>query len=55
MGLPMSQNLIRKRYNLTVYDIVNERVKAAAKQGAETATSSKEVAERSEVIITMLP
>jgi len=55
MGLPMSQNLLRKGYKLTVYDIVNERLETAARKGAETATSSKEVAERSEVIITMLP
>jgi len=55
MGLPMSQNLLKKGYKLTVYDIVSGRVKAAAKQGAEAVASSKEVAERSDVIITMLP
>ena len=55
MGLPMSQNLFKKGYKLTVYDIVNGRVKAAAEQGADTAASSREVAERSDIIITMLP
>ena len=55
MGLPMSQNLLKKGYELTVYDIVTERVESVAKQGAETATSCKKVAERSDVIITMLP
>ena len=55
MGAPMSQNLLEKGYKLTVYDIVNGRVEAVMKKGAEAATTSKEVAERSDVIITMLP
>ncbi len=55
MGAPMSQNLLEKGYQLTVYDIVNRRVTAAVKQGAEAAGSAKEVAEKSDVIITMLP
>ena len=55
MGSPMSQNLLKKGYKLTVYDIVSERVEAVVKQGAEAVTSSKEVAERADVIITMLP
>ncbi|MAH21341.1 MAG: hypothetical protein CMO12_00840 [Thaumarchaeota archaeon] len=55
MGLPMAQNLLNGGYTLTVYDIVDERVEAAVKQGAEAAPSSKEVAKSSDVIITMLP
>ncbi len=55
MGAPMAQNLLAKGYQLTVYDIVNERMKAVLKQGARAATSSKEVAERSDIVITMLP
>ncbi len=55
MGSPMAQNLLKKGYQLTVYDIVNERMKAALKQDAKAAASSKEVAERSDIIITMLP
>ena len=55
MGSPMSQNLLKKGYKLTVYDIVDERVEAVVKQGAESVTSPKDVAKRSEVIITMLP
>jgi 3-hydroxyisobutyrate dehydrogenase-like beta-hydroxyacid dehydrogenase len=35
--------------------VVDKRVAPAVKQGAETATSSKEVARSSDVIITMLP
>ncbi|MFC1977688.1 NAD(P)-dependent oxidoreductase [Chloroflexota bacterium] len=55
MGLPMAQNLLRQGYTLTVYDIVGERVEAAVEQGAAAATSSREVAGSSDVIITMLP
>jgi 3-hydroxyisobutyrate dehydrogenase len=55
MGLPMAQNLLAKGYKLTVYDIVKERVEEVTKRGAKAATSSKEVAEVSDTIITMLP
>lgn len=55
MGSPMSKNLMKKGYKLTVYDIVKERMEASVNLGAEAARSSKEVAERSEVIITMVP
>ena len=51
----MSKNLIKKGYKLTVYDTVTERIEAIVKEGAETARSSKEVAERSDVIIIMVP
>lgn len=55
MGSPMSKNLIKKGYKLTVYDIVNERMEASVKLGADAARSSKEVAERSDVIIIIVP
>ena len=55
MGSPMSKNLIKNGYELTVYDIVRERVETLVKDGAEAADSCKEVAERSDVIITMVP
>ena len=55
MGGPMSKNLLKKGYKLAVYDIVNARVKAAVKEGAEAASSSKDVAEKSDVIITIVP
>jgi len=40
MGAPISQNVLKKHYKLTVYDIVSERVDAVVKHGAEAATSS---------------
>lgn len=48
-------NLIKAGYALTVYDIAEDRMGAAVEKGAEPAGSCKEVAEKSEVIITMLP
>ncbi len=55
MGAPMAQNLLKKGYKLTVYDIAGAKVEAAVKTGAEAAESSREVAQRSDIVITMLP
>jgi len=55
MGNPMAKNLIKAGYSLTVYDIVPEAMKGVVKAGAQPGSSSKDVAEKSEIIITMLP
>jgi 2-hydroxy-3-oxopropionate reductase len=55
MGKPMAQNLLKAGYELTVYDIVPERMDEVVNAGARRASSSKEVAAASEVVITMLP
>jgi len=55
MGKPMAKNLIKAGYELTVYDIVAERIEELVKAGAQRGTSSKDVAAKSEVVITMLP
>ncbi len=55
MGRPMSKNLIKAGYDLCVCDIVKEAVEDVVACGAEKAATSKEVAEKSDVIITMLP
>ena len=55
MGLPMSKNLLKAGYSLVVHDIVRQAVDEVAGEGAETATSCKEVAQRSDIVITMLP
>ena len=55
MGNPMAKNLLKAGYSLTVYDILPEKIKDLVKTGAQAGSSSKEVAEKSEVIITMLP
>ncbi len=55
MGKPMALNLIKAGYELTVYDIVSERMEDLLKAGARRGSSGKDVAARSEVVITMLP
>jgi 2-hydroxy-3-oxopropionate reductase len=55
MGKPMAVNLLKAGYSLTVYDIRPEPVKEVVAAGAQEGKSSKDVAERSEVVITMLP
>lgn len=54
MGKPMSLNLLKAGYNLTVNDINKESVEALVNAGAQAATPS-EMAETCDVIITMLP
>jgi 2-hydroxy-3-oxopropionate reductase len=55
MGKPMALNLIKAGYELTVYDIISERMEDLVRAGARRASSGKEVAAQSEVVITMLP
>ncbi len=55
MGRPMSRNLLKAGYPLVVYDIVPAGVEEIVKAGAKAAGSNREVAEQSDVVITMLP
>lgn len=55
MGKPMARNLLKAGYSLIVYNRSRAAADELSKEGAERADSSKEVAERSEVVITMLP
>ena len=55
MGKPMSKNLIKAGHELTVYDLVDASVRELESAGAKTAHSSREVAEKSDLVITMLP
>jgi 2-hydroxy-3-oxopropionate reductase len=55
MGKPMAKNLIEAGYDLAVYNRTREKAEELASEGATVAGSPKEVAERSDVIITMLP
>ncbi|MBR9872752.1 MAG: 2-hydroxy-3-oxopropionate reductase [Vibrionaceae bacterium] len=55
MGKPMSKNLLKAGYSLVVLDRNQETVKELVDAGAELATSPKEIALASDVIITMLP
>ena len=55
MGKPMARNLLNAGYSLTVYDIVGSNMEAVVTDGAKGASSSKEVAAASDIVITMLP
>jgi 2-hydroxy-3-oxopropionate reductase len=53
MGRPMAENLIEAGYDLVVYNRTRE--KAEKLDGATVAGNPKEVAENSDIVITMLP
>jgi 2-hydroxy-3-oxopropionate reductase len=55
MGKPMARNLLKAGYSLVVHNRSRGAVEELAKEGAQTVITSKEVAERSEIVITMLP
>ena len=55
MGAPMAGNLVEAGHPLVVHSRSPEPVEALAEAGAETASSPREVAERADVVITMLP
>jgi 2-hydroxy-3-oxopropionate reductase len=57
MGKPMARNLISAGYDLVLYNRTREKAEdlAAGSDSAEVAESPREVAERSDVVITMLP
>ncbi|HET7009689.1 MAG TPA: NAD(P)-dependent oxidoreductase [Anaerolineales bacterium] len=54
MGKPMSSNLAKAGYPLTVFDVLPAKIAPLAELGAAPAASAREVAEKSEVVITML-
>jgi 2-hydroxy-3-oxopropionate reductase len=55
MGKPMSRNLLKAGYKLTVYDLFPDAVQEIVEAGATSRSSAKEVASRSDIVITMLP
>lgn len=55
MGGPMARNLIKKGHELVVADAQPAAVKALVEAGASAARTPKELASRSEIVITMLP
>ena len=54
MGIPMSQNLLKAGYPVTVYNRTKEKTKELTSQGAKAAGSPKELAAASDVIISMI-
>jgi 2-hydroxy-3-oxopropionate reductase len=55
MGRPMAKNLLKAGHSLVVHNRSRAAVEDLKAAGAAAATSSREVAERADVIITMLP
>jgi len=55
MGKPMVRNLIKAGFSVTVYDIFATAIEDVATDGAKPASSAREVAESSPVVITMVP
>jgi 2-hydroxy-3-oxopropionate reductase len=55
MGRPMAGHLLKADYSLVVHDINRVPVQELVAAGAEEARSPKEIAQRSQVVITMLP
>jgi 2-hydroxy-3-oxopropionate reductase len=55
MGKPMARNLMKAGYPLVVHSRSRPPVDELANEGAAVAANSKDVAARSEVVITMLP
>ena len=54
MGIPMSGNLIKAGYSLTVYNLTEKETKELADQGAQVANSPKAVGAGADVIISMI-
>lgn len=54
MGKPMAMNLLKTGYPVTVWNKTRRKMKEPADRGAARAKSPKEVAENSDVIITMV-
>jgi 2-hydroxy-3-oxopropionate reductase len=55
MGKPMAKNLLKAGYRLTVFDRNTDAVKEVVAAGASEGFSSRDVAEKSDIVITMLP
>jgi 2-hydroxy-3-oxopropionate reductase len=54
MGNPMSKNLVTAGFDLTLWNRTASKMKEIIDQGAKTGSSPKDVAKKSQVIITML-
>ena len=55
MGRPMTENLLKKGFDVTVHNRSRRVVDELAKQGAHPATSPRDVAEAVDVVLTALP
>lgn len=54
MGIPMSKNLIKKGYPVTVYNRTKEKTKELVSEGAKVADSPRELTSVSDIVISMI-
>jgi 4-hydroxybutyrate dehydrogenase/sulfolactaldehyde 3-reductase len=55
MGEPMARNLLKKGFPLTVFDVRPEAIDKLVTAGAKAASSPRQVAEQSDVVLTIVP
>jgi len=55
MGRPMAKNLLNAGYSLVIHDRISEPVRELVEAGAEAGLNPRDVAEKADVVITMLP
>jgi 3-hydroxyisobutyrate dehydrogenase len=55
MGASMAKNLIKAKFNVTVFDLVGSQVQLLAEAGATPGSSVKQAVESADIIISMLP
>ena len=55
MGRPLASNLLLAGYHVTAYDLRREVLNRIEKEGASIASSSSDLAVKSDVVITILP
>ncbi|PYR28463.1 MAG: 2-hydroxy-3-oxopropionate reductase [Acidobacteria bacterium] len=55
MGKPMAKNLLKASHSLVVYDIMPTGMEELAAAGADKGSSPKDVASRTDLVITMVP
>jgi len=55
VGLPLCKHLVDAGHKVRGYDIVPERVESAVASGGEIGHCCRDVASRSDVVISMLP
>lgn len=54
MGLPMAQSILKKGFPLSVYNRTREKAAPLLEKGAHFASSPKELAERSDIVVSMV-
>ncbi len=55
MGKPMARSLIQAGYELVVHNRTMKKAEELTSEGATAAGSSREVAEKSRIVVSMLP